>query len=381
MSVVCISILYDLYMARRNRRFDALSLCIVLSLSTTYNIATRRSLRVEAETNEEPKGTDISNIENVGKIAAFVAFDRYEYFEKSFKAFSRCFGSENYDVAVFLDGAPNSTERTFDDIGRKKIRDYVKNSEWLSSRGLSVFRSVRLEESDENVGVWKNKKRAVEKSMETHEFAIVIEDDVVMSRDAIRWLEFPLTSGTYENRKDVAIATCWSTSFPKTNDSKLAAFDRLSVDALDMRYSYYENQWATPWGWSVWRETWKTFGKEWSGQDLDLSRLFGELGFVELMPLVSRCDNVGIIGNTMRSDDRGTVHARELTSDDFDVSYDVPFERAISTRKDVKSIVDSEKIYSIVRHGIEKDERSLHRNLDELEKKLKELRVEIMLSA
>lgn len=229
------------------------------------------------------------------KIAAFVAFDRYDYFKRSFEAFSKADGSEDYDVVVFLDGTGNYTSSyEYDEEGHRKIRDHVKASEWLSDRGLSKFKSVKLDESKNNVGVWKNKKRAVSFSMETRDFAIIIEDDIVLSKDAVRWLEFPLASGLVHERPDIATSTCWSTSFPKTSDPKLSAFDRLSVDVMDMRDAYYENPWSTPWGWSIWKRTWEAVGEEWTGQDSDLARLVRGRGWKELMPLVSRCDNIGL---------------------------------------------------------------------------------------
>ena len=304
------------------------------------------------------------------KTAVFVAYDRADYFAKAFDAFFRAEGAKDYDVMVFVDGEDGRKPGdAFDRTGWLAIQDRVKNAEWLVSRNLLGARSVSLHLADRNLGVWANKKRAVSAAMKRGDFAIVLEDDVVVAKDAIGWLEFPVASGLVRSNPRIATATCWSTSFPATNDPTLAAFDRIAVANLGMRDTYFENPWSTPWGWSIWRSTWDAVGEEWTGQDSDLARLVRQLGWTEVMPLLARCDNVGKVGSTMRGSSKDPVHARALTSDDIGFGdTGGRFAEAPSTRGSVADgVVDTERIYSLVRHGIEVDDRSAGRSLRDLE--------------
>lgn len=315
--------------------------------------------------------------QETSKIAVFVAYDRVDYFAKAFDAFFRADGSEGYDVMVFVDGEEGRRPgHAFDRTGWLAIQERVRNAEWLVSRNLLRARSVSLHLAHKNMGVRANKKRAVTAAMKLGDFAIVLEDDVVVSRDAIRWFEFPVSSGLTRSNPRVATATCWSTSFPATNDSALVAFDRLAVANLGMRDAYFENPWSTPWGWSVWKSTWDAVGAEWTGQDSDLTRLVRARGWTEVMPLLARCNNVGKVGWTMSGDVKDPVHERALTSDDFDFGdTHGDFEEAPSTRGSASDgIVDTELIYSLVRHGIEDDTRSAGRALGDLDAALWTLR-------
>jgi hypothetical protein len=314
--------------------------------------------------------------EDFSRVAVFVAYDRYEYFYRSFDAFIAARGAEKYDILVFVDGeAGRKPEDAFDREGWLAIQKHAYSASFLASRGAIPVKSVKLVVAPSNLGVWKNKKRAVAAAMERAEFAIVLEDDIVVSRDAIDWLEFPVTSGMAKDPR-ISTATCWSTSFPATPDPTLKAFDRLAVETLGMRDQYFENPHATPWGWSVWRSTWARVGSEWTGSDADFARLARERGMVELMPLLARCDNVGAHGSTMRGAAADPVHGRALTSGDLP---DAPpaFHPAKSVRSPAAEVADYERIYSLVRHGIEDDVRSLGAGLGELETRLRLLRAEV----
>ena len=309
------------------------------------------------------------------KTAVFVAYDRSDYFSKAFDAFFKSRGSEDYDVMVFVDGEDGRKPGdAFDRTGWLAIQERVRNAEWLVSRNLLGARSVSLHLAHRNLGVWANKKRAVSSAMERGDFAIVLEDDVVIARDAIRWFEFPVASGLVTTNPRVATATCWSTSFPATNDPALEAFDMLAVENLGMRNAYFENPWSTPWGWSIWKSTWDVVGEEWTGQDTDLARLVRERGLVEVMPLLARCNNIGKIGSSMRGYENDPVHARSVTSDDFELGRgDYEDFTEMTTNRRRGEVVDLDRIYSIVRHGIETDDRSVGRSLGDLENALDEM--------
>ena len=313
--------------------------------------------------------------EEFSRVVVFVAYDRYEYFSRAFDAFVAARGSEKYDILVYVDGeVGRKPGDAFDRDGWLAIRKHAENAAFLASRGAIPVRSVTLDLSSSNLGVWANKKRAVAAAMERAEFAIVLEDDIVVAPDAIEWFEYPMTSGLAKDPR-VATSTCWSTSFPATTDPTLKAFDRLAVEALGMRELYFENPWSTPWGWALWRSTWARVGAEWTGQDSDLARLVRERDMIELMPQLARCDNVGAHGSTMRGGAADPVHGRSLTSGAF--PGETEFRPARSMRSPSGEVADYERVYSLVRHGVEDDVRSAGVGLEELETRLGGLRADI----
>lgn len=84
---------------------------------------------------------------------------------------------------------------------------------WLAQQGQG-FAAVHVNASAANLGLWANKKRAVAAAFDLSDFVVVLEDDVTLEQDGLRWFEWHVTSGLIFSHPNLALATCWSASFP-----------------------------------------------------------------------------------------------------------------------------------------------------------------------
>ena len=167
------------------------------------------------------------------KVVAIIAFDRFEYFRQVVDALRQAWGSEEYTLTITIDGPPEGAAEApaaagaaggsaqqpqaavgYSREGHQAILAYAQNLQWLARNGRGRFRDVVVNASATNLGVWPNKKRAVAGALALSDFAVILEDDIVLERDALRWFEWHVASGLIFERPDIAVATCWSSSFP-----------------------------------------------------------------------------------------------------------------------------------------------------------------------
>jgi hypothetical protein len=291
------------------------------------------------------------------KVISVIAFDRYEYFRQVMNRLAEVWGAREYSLIVTIDGAPTEPKKLkkFNRRGWENIITHTRQMQWLAERGLG-FKSVQLSLSETNIGVWPNKKRAVAGAFELGDFVVVLEDDILLERDALRWFEWHVESGYIFGRPEVAIATCWSDSFP-FEDRPVEALDIVAVASLGLLDKFFLRSWATPWGWASWRRTWDVVGANWTGRDLHLAESLKRQGWVETMPMVARCTNIGAKGAHKRGLTEGDIQHKALTS-----AYFPNLDRCQYTdlgRRNVSSVgkrdeggVRVMEIYKFVRHGV-----------------------------
>ncbi|PRW61047.1 glycosyl transferase [Chlorella sorokiniana] len=290
------------------------------------------------------------------RVVAIVAYDRFEYFRQVIDALRRAWGSEEYTVVIAIDGPPKD-EQQQQHFNRQGWADTVAYSEqlaWLAERGQG-FAAVHVNTSAANLGLWANKKRAVAAAFQLSDFVVVLEDDVTLERDALRWFEWHITSGLAFTRPELALATCWSASFPYW-PAAVEGRDALAVRELGLLDKYWSDQWAVPWGWATWRRTWDAVGANWTGQDADLGQAVLSRGWRENIPLVARCNNIGSVGTHRAGQVDQHIHQRALTSGSF---------RGLATcqyrelqRANTSQHTTFEPLYAMVRQGIEGDARA-----------------------
>lgn len=116
------------------------------------------------------------------------------------------------------------------------------------------------------------------------------------------------------------------------------------------------DHWAVPWGWATWRRTWDAVGANWTGQDADLGQAVASRGWVESIPLVARCNNIGSVGTHRAGKVDWHIHQRALTSGSF---------RGLAAcryrdlhRANTSLHTTFEPLYAMLRHGIEGDGRA-----------------------
>lgn len=334
------------------------------------------------------------------KVAAIIAFDRFEYFRRVVDGLRQAWGSHEYIVTITIDGPPSadgqgsgggqpgskkaggkkgggkkgskSSSDSFNREGWEAIVAYAHHLQWLAAEGRGSFKEVIVNASEANLGVWPNKKRAVAGAMELSDFVVVLEDDIVLERDALRWFEWHVTSGLIFDRPEIAVATCWSSSFPY-HSTAVEGHDLLVVREMGLLDKFWVDHWAQPWGWATWRRTWDAVGAGWSGQDIKLARAIQAQGWFETMPLVSRCNNIGSVGFHKKGAGVGHIHQRALTSASFP-NLDRCAYRELP-RANYTSHLGQEPLYTdVVRRGILPDTKFGSQSLEEHRQALRQFR-------
>lgn len=295
---------------------------------------------------DDQQKNDPSNSQS--RVIAMVAFDRDKYFKKSIECFFKARGSEGYLLLVAIDGQNQDPN-----LGWKRVVRHAEDLAALSSREMLPVKEIKVSVSGKNLGVWKNKKRAVAWGFEYTDFLIVLEDDIILDFDALKWFEFQGQAGTLSENSRWAVTTCWSNLFPADDDPLVISQDILSVKLLQLLETYIERPWATPWGWAIWRRTWEMFGPEWTGQDQHLGWLVRNHSMVETLPVVARCNNIGAEGVNKRGMFEGHIQGRSLTSGIFPNALMCHY-RPLSTlyRNQITETIAYNEINKILRSGM-----------------------------
>ena len=251
------------------------------------------------------------------KVVTIIAWDRYNYFRQVVTALRRAWGSGEYLLSIFIDGpSKREANETWDEEGWKSVVQHSQQLKWMAGVGLGGFREVQVNVSETRIGVRPNKLRAVTYAFTLSDYVVVLEDDIIIDPDALRWFEWHVTSGLIFRRPEIGLSTCWSGAFP-FDPTNVEAHDITAVNSLGLLDKFMLNNWATPWGWAMWGRTWDKIGGNWTGQDWKLGEAVQGQGWFETVPIVSRCNNIGSFGATRHGSTSGDIHERATTSASF----------------------------------------------------------------
>ena len=154
-------------------------------------------------------------------------YNRPTHTIKTIEALCNNIESSNTDLFVFSDGARTKKDE-------KKVADVRR-----AIHDINGFRSVTIEENSVNKGLASNIICGVSKVIERYGMAIIVEDDVVVSTNFLRFMNDALLC--YENERKVwAISGyCW------VGDKEKASFP-----------STFFLPWFSCWGWATWKDRW-----------------------------------------------------------------------------------------------------------------------------
>ncbi len=135
------------------------------------------------------------------------------------------------ELYIFSDGPKNKSEK----IHIKKLRSYL-----LKIKG---FKKIKIFSQKKNIGLASNIIEGVSKIIKIKKKVIVIEDDLVLSKNFLKYMNDNLEK--YKDQKKVWHISGWNWNFN---------FPKHKYDFFFMRY-------ATCWGWGTWNDRWKYFEK------------------------------------------------------------------------------------------------------------------------
>ena len=251
------------------------------------------------------------------KVITVIAWHHYDYFRQVIAALRRAWGSGEYLVSIFVDEPPKgSPTALWEEQGRKWVVQHSQQLQAVTEVGQGGFREVHVNVPSTRVGLWPNKLRAVTYTFTLSDYVVVLEDDIILDLDALRWFEWHVTSGLIFKRPDTGLSTCWSRAFPY-DPTNVEDHDLVAVNTLGLLAKFVLQHWTTPWGWAMWQRTWRAVGGNWTGHDKVLGRAIQDNGWYETMPAVALCNNIGRYGEHKRGPTDGLIHERATTSASF----------------------------------------------------------------
>lgn len=214
-------------------------------------------------------------------VIVVIAYDRPKYFRRVMHSLSKCEGIDRHAVHVFID--PSDVTPEMESIA-------------LSFASNKANRYVTVRTS--RLGPHANKRLALKHAFDTHNasFAMLLEDDVILARDALLFMEY--ARRTYAHDDSVFTVTGYANNCKKEGCTIASVFH----NALGRRRHY------TPWFWGTWRNRWiEIMEAGWSGWDVEMNFALDAKRNIrnsdidrglrrdryEIFPVLSRSNNIG----------------------------------------------------------------------------------------
>lgn len=199
-------------------------------------------------------------------------YNRPEYLIESLGALSKCVGLDQYQIVTSEEPGFPETQIVLDKL--------------LPTLGIPVSRNLNPVRLGNTLNLEQNFIRGFATGAE---WVISLEDDVVLARDGLKWLEWAIN--TYWDEDRIVGASAWSrfgTDKPKE--------EQLSQCALGWQFM--------PWGCAINKQRFDELRfifqeaeKDGFAWDMKLSMYMPLNHCMQLQPLVSRAQNIGKIGN------------------------------------------------------------------------------------
>lgn len=165
-------------------------------------------------------------------------FNRYDETFRSLQTLQENFLAKDSELYIFSDGPRNENDRTKIECIRKDLDQ------------LDGFKAVYRIYSDVNKGLANSIVGGVSQVLEKHNSVIVLEDDLLTSKNFLCFLNQALDY--YEKQRKVMSISGYT--FPLPGLSKTTA-------------DFYFGKRASSWGWGTWRDRW--FEVDWSVKAYD----------------------------------------------------------------------------------------------------------------
>jgi hypothetical protein len=199
------------------------------------------------------------------KVVAIIAYRRYEYLRRVLEALAGCDGIDTYNTLIHVD--PGST--AVEDLARYfplPNKEVVVNPHQYGCNG--------------------NIYAACAHAFSLTDYAVIIEDDIVPARDALRFFEY--VDNGYRNDP-----SCFGA----------CAYHREDAVPHHSHAVIHNRNCFTPWGWATWRDRWEQMAAAWPLGDYQTSWDVVMTRYVlgsryQVHPRLGRAQNIGAKGGT-----------------------------------------------------------------------------------
>lgn len=205
------------------------------------------------------------------KVITMCHWRRPDYTQKSIEYLSRCHGIKDYTVFIHIDGKgdPKVAEESL------KLRPVVK--------------VLQVIEHKSHLGCNGNTRKALDSGFAVSDYVIHIEDDILVAKDGLRFLEW---ASQFEEDKNIFTTGIW-----RHNDGWLPSQNRPWIPGHERIAAICGGFYV--WGWATWKSRWKEMQQGWTkGDDMKASwdcilthNVRGNRG--SLLPFIGRANNIG----------------------------------------------------------------------------------------
>ena len=170
---------------------------------------------------------DLENAK-LSPVAVFV-YNRPEHTKKMLAKLDECFDADRYCLHIFSDGAKKDNDKNVLSV-RKIIMEFQKHNS---------FGSVVLHIKEKNCGLANSVIAGVSALIEEHGTVIVVEDDLIVAKDFLRYMQGALDFYQSDSR-------IWS----------IAGFTPYLEGVNNYPHDVYLCERAGSWGWGTWKDRW-----------------------------------------------------------------------------------------------------------------------------
>ena len=178
---------------------------------------------------------DLFNMSNLAPIILFV-YNRPEHTRKTVEALAANSLAKDSDLFIFVDGSKNESARP----AVESVRKYVE-----LIRGGGGFKSVTITAHDKNQGLANSVIAGITSVLNSHDRAIIVEDDIVTSPYFLNFMNDALEM--YKDDLQVCTIDAYHKDFKFDPETMPPTFF----------YPFYDI-----WGWGTWARAWKDFNPD-----------------------------------------------------------------------------------------------------------------------
>lgn len=215
------------------------------------------------------------------KTITITTYNRPDYTKKVLDALIQCDGVDEYEILIKAEPS-----------GHNKVSEVIKLACEFQHRNTKTVINPRKLGCSGNI---YDSFRYVFANTDS-EYNIHLEDDIVPSKDCLRYFEW--ANSHFKNNNEVGVVSSYS---------KCSSLIKSSADHLSGLSKYVKKHvWFTPWGWATWRNRWDKLGPQllnlisnpnirylsWDGH---LQSILKKEKLYEVYPIVSRTQNIGAL--------------------------------------------------------------------------------------
>lgn len=200
---------------------------------------------------------------------------RPTYTRQVLEALSKCDGIQKYQLFVWIDGPRNAGDEV------EAVRKLAHSIDFAPKIILA---------RDFHVGCNLNTFGALYEAFKDHDYVVHVEDDVVLSTDALRWFEF---GRQFAFDKNIWCVGAWR------HEHGWLPGNGEQAPGENFRYGLQKGFWI--WGWATWKDRWEEMRAGWTRHyDASSNNSWDTVltktvrgNRMSLLPYISRAINIG----------------------------------------------------------------------------------------